>query len=396
MTGQIPDLSTLTSLTYLNLSHNRLSGPVLDLNLLAKLGRLHLNNNQLSGPVPDLSALSNLTILNLGDNQLCLPAGVDLSGSNTVVANHIDSLNLAACTDADLAAVLGAPPNFTSTVGTGQVTLTWDAVSDAASYNLRAWDSFDRTWATIGGVLTGRTYTHTVHTDGRNYYYQVRARDANNVRGAWSEQLYTAVVPTQFPPPPPSFGLNMYYQKYMNVAGIDLFAPSVYSDALMVRAGQIITGMLANRSDLLEDMAANNTRIYIRDDFIGIASAWRASMPAVDPHCVTFVHEFVHVTHLAIAAKAGGAEFNARLQAVYQAAVDAGLWKGFYAATNAWEYFGDTARIWFTGRNWPSQGLPAPLRVSGAVLADYDPEVAAIIEEVFGDATVPDSCIPLR
>ena len=280
------------------------------------------------------------------------------------------------------------PQNLTAAVSGSRVTLNWDTVTTAASYDLRVWDSFDRTWAPVGGALNSTAYTHTVLTDGRNYYYQVRARNAAGVRGAWTGQLYVAVVPTQFPPPPQSFGLDMYYQKYMNVEGIDLFAPSVYSDEDMVRARQIITGMLVNRSDLLEDMAANNTRIYVRDDFIGIAESWLAYMPAVDPNCGTFIHEYAHVIHYAISAQAGGHAFDVRLQAAYQAAVDAGLWRGWYASTNFREYWAETVKYWF----WET--LPSAFTAEFPRLEDYDPVVAAIIEEVFGDATVPASCKP--
>ncbi len=388
LTGQIPDLSTLTNLTSLDLSHNQLTGSILDLNSLTKLQTLSLNNNQLTGPFPDLSALANLAFLNLTGNRLCLPAGSDLSGSNTAVANHLNSLNLATCTAAELAAALAAPQNLTATVGSGQVTLTWDAATRAASYDLRVWDSFDRTWAPIGGALRNTTYTHTVLTDGRNYYYQVRARDANGVRGAWSEQLYAAVVPTQFPPPPQSFGLDMYYQKYMAVEGIDVFAPSVYTDEDMVRARQIITGMLANRSDLLATMAANNTRIYVRDDFVGIAEPWLAYMPTADPHCATFIHEYAHVIHFALEAQAGGRAFNARLHAAYQAAVNGGLWRGMYASTNFREYWAEAVKYWL----WES--LPPLLAANYPKPADYDPGVVKLIEEEIGAAAVPASCKP--
>ena len=90
------------------------------------------------------------------------------------------------------------------------VTLTWDAVANAAGYELRVWDSLDRQWGAIGGVLTDTTtYTHTVLTDGRNYHFQVRARNANDVVGAWSDRVYEAVVTPRFPPPPLSLGLDL-------------------------------------------------------------------------------------------------------------------------------------------------------------------------------------------
>ena len=124
LTGQIPDLDALTLLTRLDLSHNQLSGQIPDLSALTLLTVLNLSHNQLSGPIPDLSALTNLTRLDLTGTGLCLPAGADLSGYNSAVTTHLNSLNLATCTDAELALVPGVPQNLNPSVGAGQVTLT--------------------------------------------------------------------------------------------------------------------------------------------------------------------------------------------------------------------------------------------------------------------------------
>ena len=51
MTGQIPDLSALSSLKWLLLDSNQLAGRIPDLSLLTDLQGLNLSNNQLAGPV---------------------------------------------------------------------------------------------------------------------------------------------------------------------------------------------------------------------------------------------------------------------------------------------------------------------------------------------------------
>ena len=68
--GTIPDLSALSSLTFLDLRGNRLTGPMPDLSALPGLTHLDLRTNELSGSIPDLSELSNLTHLDLGFNRL--------------------------------------------------------------------------------------------------------------------------------------------------------------------------------------------------------------------------------------------------------------------------------------------------------------------------------------
>ena len=379
LTGQIPDLSTLAELSWLRLDNNQLNGPILDLNQLAKLSTLTLSFNQLTGPFPDLSGLTSLSRLNLRGNQLCRPAGADLAGSNSAVTAHLNSLNLADCTDAELAAVPGTPQNLTATVAADKVVLTWDAVENAVSYNLRAWNGFDLTWSDVGGVLTDTTtFTHIVQTDGRNYYYQVRARDANDVRGAWSDQLYVAVVPTEFPPPPLSLGLERYYQKHMVVEGVTVFAPNWVSDEQMIRSRAVITGMLSNRSDVLATLAGHNTRIFIQDFYPGIAFKWVADTPVTDPHCDTFIHEFAHLIDFALEEQTDAETFDTRLRALYLAAVNAGLWRGYYANTNAEEYWAETVKYWL----WESH------------LIDRDPEIVKLIEETLGEVTIPAACKP--
>ena len=393
LSGNIPDLSALTKLSQVNLSDNQLTGPILNLNHLTSLQWIILGNNQLHGPFPDLSHLAKLTSLRLTDNRLCLPQGFSLSGPNTVVADHLNSLNLPICTSAETMLTPAVPQNFTATVADGQVMLSWSEVANVSGYELQAWDSTDRKWGPIGGVLDTTTYTHTVQTDGRNYYYQVRSRDANDLRSAWSDRVYAALVPTQFPPPPLSLGLDLYFQKYLNVGGVVVVAPSEVSDAHMAQSREIITGMLANRSNLLETMAAFNTRIFIESDRGGGisnpgSSVWTTYLASQDPNCGIFIHELGHLVHFAIKEQADGQEFNTRLHALYQAALNADRWTGRYASSHFAEYWAEMVRFWF------QDSLPYPLNADYSKLADYDPEAAKLVEEVFGDASVPAACKP--
>ena len=387
----VPDLSTLTNLSELSLSNNQLSGPILDFGGLTNLRMLILNNNQLSGPVPDLRSLTKLETLSLADNQFCLPADYDFSASSDAITNHLNSLSLATCTGAELAAVPGVPQNLSTAISGSQVTISWDAASNGVSYDLWTWDSINRQWGPIGGALTTTTYTHSVQTDGRNYYYQVRARDANDVRGAWSERV-AAVLSTQFPPPPPSLGLDLFFQKYLEVGGIIVVAPSEVSDEQMVRSRGVITGMLENRSDLIQVLADNGTRISIHGsggNAANLATGWVARVSLEDPHCRVLIHELAHLIHFAIEEQAEGQQFETRLTVTYQAALKSRLWERRYAATNSVEYWAETVRFWF------QDFLPSPLNASYSKLADYDPEAAKLIEEVFGsDATVPATCKP--
>lgn len=390
LTGPMPDLSALTTLTFLELGYNRLTGPILNLGRLTRLTHLSLRFNRFTGPAPDLSALTRLTWLDLEGNQLCLPQSPGLSGANQVVTGHLNSLNLPACTGAELALTPGVPRDLTATVDDDRVTLRWSLAANAAAYELRVWDSINRAWGGIGGGLRVTSHTHTVLKDGRNYYYQVRARNVNGVRSEWSEQVYAAVVTPRYPPPPPSLGLDMLYQKYLETNGVAVVAPSEVSDVKMAQTQEVITGILSNRPDLLRTMAANNMIIFVEsDDIRGIAfkipGEWEAYVRANDPRCDNLIHEFAHMIHFALEEQAGGPAFNARLLGLYQSALNAGLWEGRYASVNAVEYLAETVKYWLWGYS-PFTGY--------ATLADYDPEIVKLIEEELAGAAVPAACKP--
>ena len=391
LNGPIPDLSNLINLVDLNLKNNQLTGPILDLPLLTNLAFVILERNMLTGPIPDLSALPRLSTLRLDGNSLCLPAGASLSHPNINVADDLKSLNPPACTEADLAGLVGMPQNLAATVNGSQVTLTWDAVRSAVSYEVKAWDSIGQQWGSIGGVLTTAAFTHTTQADGRNYLYQVSARGANGARSSWSQGVYAIVVPKQFPPPPISLGLDLIYQKYFEVDGLGVVAVRDVTDEKMVQTREIITGMLANRSDLLEAMAYYDTRIHIRDELYFSAfkfatsaeEVWGANVPETETYCYVMIHEFAHVIHFSLEDQADGEAFNAKLQALFDAALTAGLWNDDYASTNIAEYWAETVTFWFEERVVANQ----------LKLADYDPAAARLIEEVFGEGTtVPSDC----
>ena len=75
--------------------------------------------------------------------------------------------------------------------------------------------------------------------------------------------------------------------------------------------------------------------------------------------------------------------FDARLQAAYDAAMRDGLWKGKYASVNHHEYFAEGVQCWFdNNRVNDHDHNHVHLR---SELVDYDPRLAALCKEVFGD-----------
>jgi len=94
------------------------------------------------------------------------------------------------------------------------------------------------------------------------------------------------------------------------------------------------------------------------------------------------IHEFAHNIHLRGLLNVDPT-FDTRLKTAYAAAIKAGLWKGKYAATNHHEYFAEGVQSWFDdNRENDSDHNHVNTR---AELLEYDPALAAICREVFGE-----------
>ena len=108
-----------------------------------------------------------------------------------------------------------------------------------------------------------------------------------------------------------------------------------------------------------------------------------------DPHGnggEVLIHEFAHAVHfVGIEKRQPGARFGRRLATMFTEARAAGLWDYTYAATNSAEYWAEGVEIWF-GFNEPGHAN------TRRELEEYDPSLARLVTEVFGDATVSSSC----
>ena len=103
-----------------------------------------------------------------------------------------------------------------------------------------------------------------------------------------------------------------------------------------------------------------------------------------DPYsteCI-LIHEFAHCIHLRGMANIDPT-FDRRLKKTYAKAMNAGLWKGKYASVNHHEYFAEGVQSWFNNNRPPDHDHNhVDTRVE---LKKYDPGLAAICKEVFGD-----------
>jgi hypothetical protein len=235
-------------------------------------------------------------------------------------------------------------------------------------------------------------------------------------------------VPGSLPPPPASLELDPFYKKYLDANGLPVVSSSRVPDEALIRAGKIIDEILAHSQDLRNTLINNGVRVVIMAEsdvttdipewsdlyeaFPGTDWDARArglgatlARPATgsgeenvlcyesDPYKFEdiLVHEFSHtVLNLGVEHQPKGREFKNRLVAAYEEALDAGLWVGTYAGENVEEYWAEGVQSWFD-LNDP----PGPIHNeinTRAELEEYDPALANLIAEVFGDVTVTTSC----
>jgi len=80
---------------------------------------------------------------------------------------------------------LPAPGNFAASteINSGRVTLSWNAVQSAASYNVKRSTAENGVFETIGGQVGGTSFTDTTAAIGTTYYYKVFAVNGKGAEG---------------------------------------------------------------------------------------------------------------------------------------------------------------------------------------------------------------------
>ncbi len=106
-----------------------------------------------------------------------------------------------------------------------------------------------------------------------------------------------------------------------------------------------------------------------------------------DPYaqeCI-LIHEFAHCIHLRGMVNVDPT-FDKRLKATYDSAMKAGLWKGKYASVNHYEYFAEGVQSWFDNNRVNDHDHNHVH--TRALLLEYDPSLAAMCREVFGETII--------
>ncbi|WP_419845615.1 hypothetical protein [Candidatus Poriferisocius sp.] len=242
-----------------------------------------------------------------------------------------------------------------------------------------------------------------------------------------------AVVEPPLPPlgpPPAELGFDPFYQKYLDAGGIPIVTSAAVPDEALYATRDLFFDVLANRPDLIEALAESGMHVtlmaegsviteipefsQLNEQFpsrdwnvttkgggLGPTTSLPVMTAAVEnvlclesevfPHEDVMIHEIGHaVLNMAIEFQMGDTEFRDRIKAAYQSALDAGLWENTYAATDEDEYWAEGTVGWFN-LNSPPSGTHNNINTR-AELLEYDPALAELLDEVYGDASAPSSC----
>ncbi len=211
-----------------------------------------------------------------------------------------------------------------------------------------------------------------------------------------------------------SLNLAPFYRKHLDLETYAILGSERVSDAAMLEAAWILRRMLAHRPEILRTLASQGARLVVmaHDEYTTDIPEQAGMTPKVfwdrrarglggritscaeenllgfpgDPYSTEniLIHEFAHVVH-GVAMRALDPTFDPRLRTAYSDAMAAGKWAGTYAASNPGEYWAEGVQSWFDD-NRENDALHNHVNTRRE-LREYDPALAALCEEVFGDGT---------
>ncbi|MEZ6097216.1 MAG: sialate O-acetylesterase [Pirellulaceae bacterium] len=222
-------------------------------------------------------------------------------------------------------------------------------------------------------------------------------------------------------------GVPDFYSQHESANGLPIVASEQVSPFALKEAAYIVDSLLAERPDVRDAMIKSGSRLCIlaHNEFTTEQPEWawlgRVRVPGVaadmtkdyrdarargmggsatDPFCscaeenllafagdpysteCILIHELAHNIHLR-GMNNVDRTFDQRVKATYDAAMSKGLWAGKYASVNYHEYFAEGVQSWFdNNRENDHDHNHVNTR---AELVEYDPGLAALCEEVFGN-----------
>jgi hypothetical protein len=203
---------------------------------------------------------------------------------------------------------------------------------------------------------------------------------------------------------------RQFYKKYIDVKGLAVLASADVADEALQRTHWIVTHMLAGRPDILEAMGKARTRLIIigKDQVytdmpeyrnhpnpayqnervrgtggLGVTSFGEENLlnlagDRYDDESIG-VHEFCHTIDAAL--RTIDPQWRRRVSQTYRAAMDKGLWKHAYAASNPGEYWAEICQSYFDCNrinNWNHNAI-----ATREQLRIYDPQGYELVRDTF-------------
>ena len=216
--------------------------------------------------------------------------------------------------------------------------------------------------------------------------------------------------------PPAELKLDGFYARYISANGYPVIGSAKVDDFAMKEAAYLINLMLAKRPDVKDAMIKRGSRMVVMDyqemttqvpehSHLRPVDYWDRRARGLggsrtDPVCSCgeenllcypgdpystenlLIHEFAHNIHLRGIVNVDPT-FDDRLQQRFDDAMQAGLWKTKYASSNKEEYFAEGVQSWFNNNRQPDHDHNHV--DTRQELKEYDPGLASICEEIFGE-----------
>ncbi len=203
------------------------------------------------------------------------------------------------------------------------------------------------------------------------------------------------------------FDLEPFYQQWIGIRGFPVIASAQVNPYAIKEAAWLVWQMIGHRPDVLKVLANHQQRLsvlsvdealldlpefervkggtrflgaYTRDIVCGPCLAVTASEEMLlrpdssFPHFL--IHEFAHIIHHGL--KRIDPTFDGRLKAAYEDAMQKGLWRDYYAASNRDEYWAEATTSWFNATQSNAVNTREDLKT-------YDPQLARLLAEIYDD-----------
>jgi alpha-glucosidase len=200
-----------------------------------------------------------------------------------------------------------------------------------------------------------------------------------------------------------------FYKKHLDYNGFSILSSAQVSDAALYEARYLIDKLLGGRQDILKAMIKAGCRFMVmapsemttdvpeqrhmnkaywdkRARGLGgkLSSCGEENLLNLKGDRYRneniLIHEFNHALHQQ-GLRVVDPTFDKRLRAAYKRAMDKGLWKGTYVATNPSEYWAEGAQAYFDCMR-PQFGANTREK-----LQKYDPDLFALVDEVYKQST---------